>query len=583
MKYFKYLSFTLFIFAFILIINCERNDSRDGNIVAKIEEQHAITSSDLKKYVGRHYYLIKYTDRSKAYHSALNSMIISQLKVIDFFNRGLHKKQSLMQNIKRTINEELVIQYYKNYFLNKYINEQSVRNAYDQMDRKVSYRQIVIEKSKNPTSKQITALKNKISKISKAIKNGTDFGTLVKKYSQNSSSNNNSGYMPPLTWERSLSKPIYRDIFNLSVGDIKTLETQHSIYIVKIVDISNIDKKPFSKIKDEIKEKLEKNYTQTSLDEFYKYKRSLIDTNYIKWNFNSLNTILQWSKIEDFYPDMYQDTIKNLISKGKNQTILSYQKDKVDFQDFLHLASNILLPNFSKNTTIQDIKKYFIEALRTEKLVDKANAAGLEKEIISPMTNNTVLTNNIVSLYNEAVIDSQIPKPKPKRLMNFYESNKDSLYYQLAKVNIYAKIFSDKIDANKLLSKINQGMSFKEATNNRYKVKTFIKNRDGSIDSYLSREKPYLGKAAFKLEESEVDGVIEYNDPQSGKKYAVIKSTHRRPEKQLTYDDVQNTIAKDYKDYQREQIANKVVKQLRDKYEVEIYKNVLKDLIASPK
>jgi hypothetical protein len=115
-------------------------------------------------------------------------------------------------------------------------------------------------------------------------------------------------------------------------------------------------------------------------------------------------------------------------------------------------------------------------------------------------------------LYDKTVIESQIPEPTEAALWEFYQANQDSLYYQLEKINLFAMIFSDKAEADQMWAKIQAGTPFEKASD-RWFVKTFIKDRDGQIKSYLSKEPPYLGEAAFKLKEGEVDGVIEYTDP----------------------------------------------------------------------
>lgn len=90
-----------------------------------------------------------------------------------------------------------------------------------------------------------------------------------------------------------------------------------------------------------------------------------------------------------------------------------------------------------------------------------------------------------------------------------------------------------------------------------------------------------MGEAAFKLKEGEVDGVIEYTDPQKGRQYAVIKCEKRTPERQLTYDDVRKSIANDFINYHRKQISQQVTQYLYDNYEVTINEKVLAKAIKS--
>jgi hypothetical protein len=111
------------------------------------------------------------------------------------------------------------------------------------------------------------------------------------------------------------------------------------------------------------------------------------------------------------------------------------------------------------------------------------------------------------------------------------------LFYQLAKVNIYALVDSSRSAIEKMKQKLDQGVPFEKLASTIL-VKTFIRQRDGGIDSYLSNEPPDLGETAFKLRLFETAGPIEYKDTANVRQYALIKCMHIREEKQLTYSDV---------------------------------------------
>jgi parvulin-like peptidyl-prolyl isomerase len=129
------------------------------------------------------------------------------------------------------------------------------------------------------------------------------------------------------------------------------------------------------------------------------------------------------------------------------------------------------------------------------------------------------------------------------------------------------------------LAKINDGTPFEKVTGN-YLVKTYIKERNGEIKSFLNDEKPTFGKVGFEMKESEVSGPIEFEDENNQVKYAVIKCYHIRPEKQLTFDDVKNSITEDFKNYHRKKIEKEIEESLRSKYQPVIYEEVLAKIIS---
>ena len=112
-------------------------------------------------------------------------------------------------------------------------------------------------------------------------------------------------------------------------------------------------------------------------------------------------------------------------------------------------------------------------------------------------------------------------------------------------------------------------------------VKTYIRDRDGNIKTYKSKEKPLFGETAFKMNLNEIIGPIPYNDPEKGEQYAVIKCVNTRPEKQLSFDDVKNTIGDDFQSFQRKKLMAEIKAELWKKYNTKIYEDVLSKKLKS--
>jgi hypothetical protein len=386
--------------------------------------------------------------------------------------------------------------------------------------------------------------------------------------------------MPPLSWEQSMSNPIDNMIFNLNIGDVRILEAYNAYHIVEVTDIKKIDIEPFDKIKNNIIAKLEKGYLVTSLEEYDAAMKKLVNPDTLEWNEKTLNQLVQWSEIPNFYLDIYKDTIQNAISNGKNLILVTYPDGQVDFKEYLRLLNTVLIPQNTQNISKKDTKDFILEALRSDIIVKKAKELDLEKNIFNARMTNPILKAQITKLYDQAVIESQIPEPTSDVLHKFYESQKDSLYYHLKKINIYAMIFAEEKKANEIMQSIKNGTPFEKISGNWF-VKTFVRDRDGQVKSYLSQDKPFLGEAAFKLQLNETSGPIEYDDPEKGKQYAIIKCVNIRPEKQLLFDEVKNSITEDFKIDQRKKLKGENREQLWKKYSIEIYKDVLTKKLIS--
>jgi len=569
----------LFVTGSFLISGCGEKTQDYENVVAEVGENNTITLKDLKIHVINYFYDRRYRDKATAYNKALEAMVTNQLERIDFFERDLQNDRKLTESISRNISEELIVRYFNTQVLAKYTSEERIRQAYEQMGKEVEYRQIMLDKPENASKAQLDIIRNRADEIKSRIENGEDFGQLVRQYSQDAESAAEDGFMPPITWEKSISNPLYQMIFQFDSGDVRVLESLRSFMIIKITGIHKIDREPLETLKAGIKSDLEKMYMDISLNDYDEMKKKLIDENSLQWNQKALDQIIRWSRTPRFYEGLYRDTLQQAITDGRNPTILTYSEGAVDLKEYLWLLDHILIPGGSGNITKQSLKDFILEALRTDIIVQKAKQLGLEQDVLNPNTASSVIRNKLVQLYNQAVIESQIPEATETALQQFYHVNRDSMYYQLAKVNIYALIYPDRETAEKMWSKIKEGATIPDVSD-RYFVKTFIRTREGEIRAFSSTEVPYLGEAAFALKESETNGVIEYNDPEKGKQFAVIQCVHRRPEKQLTYADVKNTIPDDFREFHLKRLHRQVAEDLRKKYRVVIHRDVLKKGIA---
>ncbi|MFO7447386.1 MAG: peptidyl-prolyl cis-trans isomerase [Ignavibacteriaceae bacterium] len=582
MKLYRYPVLLLqFLFLFMNYA-CGTDKMPDSNIVATYNNDQVVTVQELHKYVGDWLYHKKFPARADAYKNALNDMLVNQFKRLDFFEKGLDKDNNLIQDISRVINEELVEEYFKTQYLNKYANEEIAGKIYETMDREVSYQLIELSKPGDAVQEQLDSLQGKALAIKSEIENGKSFSSLVKEYSQNQISVSNNGYMPPVGWKQSILDPVGKIIFNMNKNDIRVLNSDYAFLIVKITDINKIQAAPFDSVKSEIISTLKGGYARISLEEFEKDKKYLIDENSLEWNEPALEQIFQWSNIPDFYRGEYQKIIKDALTNGENKTILTYNRGTLNYEELLRLLNNILVVGNANNIKIDDIKNFILEAIRTDMVVNKADSLDLKKNIFNALTANAAIRNQLVYLYNQMEVEAKIPEATDEALLRFFEDNESTLYYQLEKRNILVMVFPDKNDAENAMEKIKTGTIFEKVTGN-YLVKTYIKEKDGEITSYLKDEKAVFGEDAFKLNESEVSGPVKFEDENNQVKYAIIKCYQIRPEKQLTFNDVKDTIAEDFKSYHRKNIEKEVEEKLKNKYHPVINEEVLAKLINPKK
>ena len=579
MKSIQYLLFIMFFSAFAGYAQDKPNIIDDNKVVARLDKDYLVTLKDLRQYITDWKFQIRFHDKSVIYRNALKRLIADRLKVLDFFDRRLDENQDLMGNIRRIINNELMNAFFEKSYVEKYANEKTAAGAYKEMDKEILCIDITLPMPANPTKGKLDSLKIIALGVETGLRKNYDIDSLLESYSlYNFKLNSNR----KVTWPETMVDPVAHVIFRLQKGFTRVIESADVFHIVKILDINKIKLEPFKKMKDNIVSQLKKGYNETYNKAYNDFRSGLVDKRLTTWNQNGLDQIVKWSsENETFYGGAYKDTIGNAIRNGNNFEILSYNNRKVDLKEYLRLLEEVVVlnPNITLNTL--SVKEFILDAVRDNNVILAAIKNGLDKILVNPTTQNVVIADRLLYLYNQAVIEASMPKATPVALKKFYEDHKDPIFYQLKKVYIYTRIYSDSAKAAADINEIRKGTPF-EKVSDSWLVKMFIRERDGQLKAYRTEGGDYLAKAAMSLSLNESAGPIEYDDSTKGKQFAVIKCFQVEPEKQLTYDDVQgNKIEEEFKKYYRQEISDEVDAGLKKKYDVVIFENVLSGAIAS--
>lgn len=553
--------------------------SGGSDTVATVAGSHAITFQALQTYVHDRFYDRMYKSKplEYAYERALQDMVVNQLKRIDFFELGLQNDSELLQRNRRMVNEEVVIRYFEREFLRKYVNDRSIHDAYEQMKHETVVRRFIVDTLASPRGRKQLSLDAIAKKLDAQRAGGKGFDDLVRACGQMLDISNAVMDTEIVSWKVSLSNAADSLKFQLRAGNVGIVRYPAQLEIFKVVRVTKVAVEPFDKVKDDIYNTLRQQFVNPSFDEFSRAKKALVNENGLQWNEKGLESLWRWSDIPGFYPYFYADTLGKAIADGRNAVLLKYRGGNVDLKEYLRWLNDVLMVPERAKMKIADLKIFILEALRTDKMIKKAVALGLDKKVFNPNTTDPDLKDRLVSLYNQKEIDGKVPPLTEERIREFYAANKDTLYYQLAKVNIYAVISSDKRAIDSLWEMhVTKGTPLEKLTGSYY-VKGFVKDRyDDTIRSYMSLEPPYLGKAAFTLTLNQVAGPFEYEDPAQGHQYAIIKCAEKRPERQLTLDDARKTIATDYREYEKKRIEIETAERLKSAYGYKIYEDVLR-------
>lgn len=122
--------------------------------------------------------------------------------------------------------------------------------------RRVSH--ILIRVSPEMNEEKKKEAKKKIEEVQKKLKEGGDFSSLAKKYSEDLSTRDKGGDLGFFTEQGLASSSFIKSVFSLKkVGDISNIvETSLGYHLIKLTEIKPAYTKPFEEVKKQIKEEL---------------------------------------------------------------------------------------------------------------------------------------------------------------------------------------------------------------------------------------------------------------------------------------------------------------------------------------
>jgi hypothetical protein len=578
MKSIKYLLFIIFFSVFVGRAQ-DKPKTIEDSVVARLDKNYLVTLKDLRQHITDWKYQRRFRDKSVIYRNALKEMTTDRLRIFDFFDRKLNENQDLMRNVRPVINNELINTFFDKNFVEKYANEKTAAKAYKEMDKKIICNVLTLQMPEHPKKEELDSLRMIALEIEAGLSKNNDIKDLIRSHSLKDIK---QVYKREVTWSESMIDPVANVIFGLKKGFTRVIESADGFHIIKVLDIKQIKLQPFEKMKDKIVSQLKKGYDAASNKAYDDFRLGRVDKRSVKWNQSGLDQIIKWSSENvTFYRGAYKDTMNNAIRNGNNFEILSYKNVKVDLKEYLRLLQEVIFLNPDTYLDSNNIKGFILDAVYDNNIIMAAIKNGLDNKLINPYTQNRVIADRLLYVFNQAVIEASIPQATPEALNRFYEDHKDPIFYQLKKVFIYARVYSDSAKAAADINEIRNGTPFEKVQNSML-IKIFIRERDGQLKTYRTPGGDYLAKAANNLSLNESAGPIAYDDSTEGKQYAVIKAFRIDPEKQLTYDEVKGErIEEEFKNYYRQKITDEVDAGLKKKYSVEIYEDVLSKAIVS--
>lgn len=540
-----------------------------------------ITASDLNDFLeGRPDWLAT-LPREEAYKRALDELITQALKRIDLFQSGRVNDPAFRQRVARIVTEELVIAYARHRYEDRYLNEEAIRREHQNMGRVVYYRQFVFPKPADASEAELDSIRAVVEQVREALASGTPFDQVAQEVIRGSIPGQITGYGVEryLTWNYAVVNPRANILFRLSPGAVRAFEEPGRFTVAQVTRIEKRPVPPLEQVREQIIEALNRWYAPAATEAFRREWMGLVDSTTLRWNLSALNKLVAWSNTPGFYQGAYRDTIAQYLKRHGDALLVGDARGGIRISDLPRIFEEVLTLRRSKNYTTRYIQDFLLEALRTDRLAERARALGYMRKVWRPDTPSPLLAMEMVRFYDRQHIESRLPEPTEAALRAFYQAHAESLFYQLPRVytEIIVRPTREAIDS--IRAEILQGTPFEKASHRRL-LRAYERTRDGKIITWNKRtEPPYFGELAFNLKAGEIAGPIEYQDVRDGRRYALIRVTKRLEEKQLTFEEARDRVEKAFLEHHRERLAREEAARLRERYPVRVHQVVLLQML----
>ncbi len=411
-----------------------------------------------------------------------------------------------------------------------------------------------------------------------ALKDSADFNTLVKDFSEDPSSREVDGDIGFRAWDDPyLPESMKKIVFSLKPGEIsKPIESNGFFSIVKTTEIQPYgNRQSFEKEQERLRNLLLNLRTTERIRE---YIASIKEKAHFKFNDELLERIVNRMK-QDSLPVI--DFIDSSFFKSdelKSQ-FLSYSLGNYTLEEFrywgrLHAPSAIR--QFRSVEELKDVlsnQVLFYELLFNEALTNNLDQ---QKDIVDEIQRKKQTL--LIEWAQKESIDNKIDITD-SMLIEFYEANKNSIFYIKPQVSFRMIQSETKSQADAALSRIKRKDDFsavaKELSTDRATAERggFM----GNIDKNDSKFQPFI-KVLDKLKNNEVSSVFS----EQGKYYLVQKMSETeggaRP-----FEQIKRNVQRELFKLLRERRKSEYEKELRSLYSIQYFDDNIRKFVLMKK
>lgn len=557
----------LLIPIFILSACSKKHPKEKGPVIAKIGNEYLylydmITPSDS----------LRFSDKGASFkRNRVEVFIMRYLYAKLGYSDGIHKKESIQEQLTNHINKSMINVVYKKAVLDKFVNEKTMRDLYGRLQGQISGRHILIsyadaESNPKDVSRSKSDALQLIGDIRGRIASRDDFISLADELSEDPTSTD-GGNIGFFKWD-DMEDSFQEVAFSLPVGSVsEPVETSYGYHIIWIDSIRTVDYSSFARMERGLNRRLSNTHKDEIIQagkDFINSLNSAAGTELYDDRIESLSVLmLEYVQSDSSYmagitPVVFLEEAKSIgplaTYDGKDvttQILIGLIKDPKTGWTIASLTDTSTI----KNLVVNEInKKLITEYGYTNKFDnDKSMTEDLKKQ------ERGYVWQEIKKLNIEDRIDD-----KEENLLKYYNEYKDN-YVSKRTSDILEILVSEKTLADSLYSLAMSGGDM-ESLALEFSERSTAKKNNGIIEGVTSKRLGPIGKQAAMMNVGDISKPLK-----AGNKWSIFKILSAVPPRYISFSEAKSRLIVDFKKEEIKRLTEEFGRYLINKYNPHYY------------
>ena len=506
----------------------------------------------------------------------LNQMIDDRLELIDAYQEGLDKDETILTSLKEN-EKKLVYRYVieKN-IISKVIPEKLLKKEYEKSGVEVKCRHIFIPKKKDMTKEEKARITAQLESLRKRVLRGESFDKLAREFSRDSLSAGKGGDLGFIKWgKRGFGNAFYSKVFSMLVGEVShPIESTKGFHIVLVENRRKVAQPSFEKNKNRLLQLFFRKRRQSLEEEYQKFVKKIRD--YYRAHYVDENIEFFLKKInasEDGEKKTEKYNVNNFSREDRQKALFVFDGGNYTIGQLIERLEK--LPVFKRPSlqSKENVKEYLDNVVNYYLIahygLDKKYQR--KKEIAEKLEKRK--HELMIKEIQKRRIYDQV-NPSEEDIKKYFEEHQ-SRYYEPEKVKVQEILVTTFQLAQKISRQAKNNVDFDKLVA-KYNSRSLTKNKKGILGYITEYQYGEIGRRAIKMKVGEISEPIKV-----GRSYSVIKILDRQNKRQKTFEEAKAKVRRDLRVDLQKRKREEWLKKLRHQYTVQIYQGNLRQAFPS--